>query len=87
MHCDIKPTTEIAEEIFIYSIIEYPYYLIARKPIAEQVFPKNFVPILIFMIGGVILINNSMNLKLEKNNFNSRLIKMVSVKNSKQGFS
>ena len=39
------------------------------------------------MIGGVILINNSMNLKLEKNNFNSRLIKMVSVKNPKQDFS
>ena len=34
--------------------------------ISEQVFPKIFVPHSIYIIGGVILINYSTNLKQEK---------------------
>ena len=39
-----------------------------------KVFRKNFVPQTIFIIGGVVLINNSTNSKQKRHTFNSRLI-------------
>ena len=45
----------------------------------EKVFPKNIVLQSIFIIGGVIFKNNPTNLKKEKYNFYSKLIKTVSV--------
>lgn len=45
-----------------------------------KVFPKYFLPQSIFTIGGFLFINNSPNLKIKKkHNFNSKLIKMVTV--------
>ena len=52
-----------------------------------KIFPKKIVPQSIFILGVVILINNSTNLQ-KIHNFNSRLTKMVSTqKNSKEDVS
>ena len=54
----------------------------------EQVFPKHFLPQSIFIVGGVILINNSTNLKQEKIQSQlTILIKTFSAKNPKEHFS
>ena len=57
---------EMATGFLIQSTIEFPFFPKNKKLIAEQVFPKIFVPQQIFIIKGVNLIDNLTNLKHRK---------------------
>ena len=63
MQCDIGSTTEIARGFIIESTIEYPSL---KQEINHRNLFKKFAPWSVFIIEGVILINNSTNLKQEK---------------------